>query len=124
VSPEEASRLRWFKRHEFACSCCGAVQFDYAFAKKLDCARELAETPFTISSGYRCKAKNDSIFGASTNSSHMSGKGVDLAVSDGSTRWKIVDALLRVGVNRLGIYETHVHADVDQDKPQEVIWHQ
>ena len=38
------------------------------------------------------------------------------------TRFLVLDALLAVGFNRIGIADTFIHVDSDLDKSQNVIW--
>ncbi len=119
---EEGRTLRYFRRHEFACPCCGSVQFDFRMARLLDAAREIACVPFIINSAYRCPARNEAV-GGSPSSSHLRGLAVDLKAPDGSTAWTIASSLVRVGFERIGVYASHIHADLDPDKPGRVLFY-
>ena len=90
------------------------------FLAKLDEAREYANIPFIINSAYRSPEHPESIKNPS--SSHIKGLAVDISVKDSRTRFLILDALLVVGFNRIGISETFIHVDSDLDKSQSVIW--
>ena len=90
------------------------------FLAKLDEAREYANIPFIINSAYRSPEHPESIKNPS--SSHIKGLAVDISVKDSRTRFLILDALLAVGFNRIGISETFIHVDSDLDKSQSVIW--
>lgn len=96
------------------------------FILLLDKARELASIPFKINSGFRSKKHNESLrargFKAVKNSAHLKGLAADIRTRSSSDRFKIVDALLRVGVTRIGIGKTFVHCDTDNTKTQELIW--
>jgi uncharacterized protein YcbK (DUF882 family) len=111
----------YFKIEEFACSCCGKNEIDPQFVKKLDDARRLAKIPFIITSGYRCEKHNKEV-GGSPNSSHLKGIAVDISCQTSTSRYLIVNALIRAGFNRIGIAKDFIHCDIDKDKPQEVIW--
>lgn len=87
----------------------------------LDHARELAGVPFVLSSAYRNKDDNRAKGGA-PNSAHLRGCAFDIICSDNLTRFKIVDALLRAGFNRIGIGSTFVHCDNDCNLPAPRIW--
>ena len=87
----------------------------------LDRARELAEIPFNITSGYRTPEHN-SIIGGVPNSAHIKGYAVDILCTSGVDRFKIIEAALKVGFNRIGIGNTFIHLDNDPTKPQNVIW--
>lgn len=87
----------------------------------LDKARGIAQVPFIITSSVRSLAENKSVSGVE-DSSHLSGLAVDLEALDSRTRFLIVSALLQEGFTRIGIYDKHIHADVDFAKDQQVIW--
>jgi len=88
---------------------------------KLDTARAVAGVAFRITSGLRTVDSNSSAGGVE-DSSHLSGKAVDLALEDGIGRFSLVRGLLAAGFKRIGIYDHHIHCDVDEAKPQNVIW--
>jgi len=87
----------------------------------LDKARGLAGIPFIINSGYRSKTHNKEVGGVE-NSSHTTGLAVDLSAPTDSKKFAILKALLDVGFNRIGVYATHIHADMDSTKSQNVLW--
>ena len=86
----------------------------------LDEAREIAGIPFIINSAYRSPEHPLSIKNPS--SSHIKGLAVDIKATASVTRFKIVQALIEVGFNRIGIADTFIHVDLDLDKTQNVIW--
>ena len=98
---------------------------DPDFLDLLDHAREEADIPFKITSGYRTQKHNQDLrnrgYKASMNSSHMIGKAADIMCINASDRLTIVKALINVGVTRLGIAKSFIHADVDSSKP-DAIW--
>lgn len=75
----------------------------------------------TITSHFRTPLQNVKCGGSPT-SSHLSGRAVDIAVSSGTMRYKMVQAALHVGFKRIGVYDRHLHLDVDYNKPNPVIW--
>jgi uncharacterized protein YcbK (DUF882 family) len=114
-------KLKYFKLEEFACPCCGQCDMDDIILQKLDEARDIAGVPFHINSGYRCKEHNKSVGGSPT-SSHLRGLAVDIRTTSSQNRYHILDALLHVGFTRLGVGKHFIHADVDTNKVQNVIW--
>ena len=92
----------------------------------LDQAREKFDKPIKITSGYRTKAYNEDLkargYKASKNSSHLKGLAVDIHCNNSKDRFELVDILLDVGFNRIGIANTFIHADIDEDKPTHLIW--
>jgi len=116
-------KLHYFDLEEFACPCCGFNNINKEFVKLLDNARSRAGVPFVINSGVRCSKHNLAIGGSPT-SSHKLGLAADIRAEDSMTRFKIVEALLKVGIRRIGIYSSgFIHADVDYDKAQGVMWY-
>jgi zinc D-Ala-D-Ala carboxypeptidase len=91
------------------------------FLEMLDEAREIAGVPFHITSGYRTIAHNKKVKGKS-NSSHLKGYSADILVFSDTERWRIFNALMKVGFNRIGIAKTFIHCDNDPSKPVNVIW--
>ena len=90
------------------------------FLAKLDEAREFAGIPFIINSAYRSPEHPESI--KNPTSSHIKGLAVDISVKDSVTRFKVLNALIAVGFNRIGVADTFIHVDLDLDKSQNVIW--
>ena len=87
----------------------------------LDRARGLAKVPFRITSGLRTVEQNQQDGGVS-DSSHLRGLAVDLACFDSGSRLRMVSALIMAGFKRIGVYTAHLHCDVDETLPQEVLW--
>ena len=92
----------------------------------LDLAREKYDKPIKITSGYRTQAYNEDLkargYKASKNSSHLKGLAVDIHCNNSKDRFELVDILLDVCFNRIGIANTFIHADIDEDKPTHLIW--
>jgi len=99
----------------------GLKDMNPLLVQRLDLARAIAKTPFTINSALRCKRHNRKV-GGIENSAHMSGHAVDIACTDLNKRFIIIDALIRVGFNRIGIYDTFIHVDNDETKTARVVW--
>lgn len=91
----------------------------------LDAARDLAGVPFKITSGYRIEADIERLrkagYKVSKNSSHLKGLAADIACNT-EIRYNMLESLLKVGFNRIGIADTFIHVDIDPDKPPFVIW--
>lgn len=114
--------MGYFIDSEFDCKCgCGKNNIDPDLVTLLNEARELAHTPFHITSGSRCGVYNR-IVGGSPNSSHRTGLAVDIATGDSSTRFTILQSLYMVGFSRIGIGRDFIHVDIDHDKTPTVAW--
>jgi zinc D-Ala-D-Ala carboxypeptidase len=103
---------KYFKEIEY--------KMDRDFLAKLDDAREFAGIPFFINSAYRSPEHPESI--KNPTSSHIKGLAVDIRVRDSKTRYIVLDALMHVGFNRIGIADTFIHVDDDRNKSCGVIW--
>ena len=121
---KEFKKIKFFKHYEFDSPDVknSGLLMDINFVRGLDLASLHAGIPFIIRSGYRTKAHNK-IVGGVANSSHLKGVAVDISCLNSEQRYIIVKSLLMVGFNRIGIGKNFVHVDLDQDKPQNVIWH-
>src|SRR3990167_7814876 len=88
----------------------------------LDKARELAQIPFVITSGYRTKDHNAEVGGVE-NSGHLEGEAVDLRARNPNEHFIITKALLDAGFTRISRkYPTHIHCDITKDKPQRILF--
>lgn len=87
----------------------------------LERARGLAHTPFRITSGLRSADVNQQAGGV-MDSAHTRGLAVDLACFDSRARMRMLSALIVVGFRRVGLYSRHVHADIDESLPTDVLW--
>lgn len=111
----------FFKPSEFACHCCGKGTVHSKVHKALNKARAIAGIPFIITSGYRCKKHNADV-GGSLTSSHMKRYAVDISAKDSQARFRILLGLIHADFNRIGIGKDFIHADMDPNKAQEVVW--
>tara|TARA_Y100001972_G_scaffold126910_1_gene182050 strand:+ start:1103 stop:1480 length:378 start_codon:yes stop_codon:yes gene_type:complete len=121
--------LRHFTYSEFDCKSGvgqGEIFMDNDFLKLLDKARFVAGIPFVITSGYRTKEYNEQLikngYKASSNSSHCKGIAADIKADTPQKKFAIVQALLFVGITRIGIAHDFIHCDIDKDKTNKIIW--
>jgi uncharacterized protein YcbK (DUF882 family) len=94
---------------------------DCDFLEKLDQAREIADVPFKINSGFRTVDHNKKV-GGKSESSHLKGLAVDISCTDSRSRYYIITALLEAGFNRIGVGNSFIHVDNDSGKDGDVIW--
>ena len=116
--------MKWFNYSEFDSpdEPGSGHNMDEEFLAMLDQARASAGIPFVITSGYRTEAHSYAV-GSNANSSHCKGVAADIVAATSRDRFLILTALLEVGIDRLGIGEDYIHADVDWEKPANVIWY-
>lgn len=110
-----------FTDEEFGCPCCGKKNISLPFVQKLQIARDTASIPFVITSGYRCQNHNAEV-GGKADSSHLKGVAADIAAQTSSQRFAIVDGLIKAGFERIGIGSNFIHVDMDESKPQRLMW--
>ena len=106
---------------------------DNELVSRLDQARHLAKIPFVITDGLRTPYTNTDP-NAVKDSAHLKGLAVDLRCRDSGSLFLMKRALYSAGFNRIGIYfrvdpkdstrlhPTHLHVDIDPDKPQDREW--
>jgi uncharacterized protein YcbK (DUF882 family) len=111
----------YFNRDEFKCPHCDRNKIDEGFITLLDEARSLSGVPFVINSGYRCPIHNMAVGGSPT-SSHLKGCAVDIKCEGDEERMKIVNQLIHVGFNRIGVANSFIHVDEDDDKNPVRMW--
>lgn len=110
-----------FSRWEFECSCgCENDQVQVEFVECLQRVREKFG-PLTINSGCRCEAHNSRV-GGSPQSSHLIGLAADIRCADSSSRFNLLQILMEEGFQRIGIGQEFFHVDMDNGKPQPLIW--
>lgn len=120
--------LKYFKIHEFDSpdEPGSGSKMDAEFLLKLDKAREIANCKFVVNSGFRTIEWNAKIGGrvgvGKLMSSHCKGLAVDIRCNNSRDRGLIINALISVGIRRIGIAKTFIHCDVDNEKDQHVIW--
>ena len=99
---------------------------DSNFLSMLDNARDMADIPFKINSGYRTQEHNIEIYRRlgkkPIDSAHLKGKAADISCSGSRERWIIITALQDAGFNRIGIANNFIHVDSDESKSPNVIW--
>ena len=101
---------KFFSRSEMQCRCgCGKCNMDKSFLWKLDLARDLANTPFNITSGVRCQRHNKEV--GSTSRNHVEGHAADISATSGPERGKILKGLYKAGFTRVGIHDKFIHVD-------------
>jgi zinc D-Ala-D-Ala carboxypeptidase len=114
--------FKYFKYEEFDSpdiQGSGQMMSD-SFIKMLDSVREEYGKPIRINSGYRTEEANIKAGGVS-NSSHLKGLAADLRVKNSKERYELLTVLMKY-FDRIGVAKSFIHVDIDEDKPQGVIW--
>jgi len=85
------------------------------FLKKLDKIRADFGQPLRVNSGYRSKAHNLKV-GGRVGSSHTKGLAADLHCNNSANRTLLLKAIYKNGIKRVGIANTFIHIDIDNNK--------
>jgi len=121
MTEKDWEKVKYFKKIEFVCPCCGRCEMDKELIWKLDLLRELVGEPLIIESGYRCERHNKAVGGA-PNSAHLRGKAVDIRCTNSLLRYKILNYAFYIRFIRIGIAKNFVHIDIDRSLPHPRIW--
>lgn len=124
---------RYFRLAEFNCKCsradCDAPKYPHTLLLRyLDQMREMYGGPLYVTSGNRCAVHNAAVGGAQQ-SEHLSADGclgADLACPSNEIRWRMLEAAMRAGFTRIGIYAKHLHVGVGdmvaETYPKDRVW--
>lgn len=111
-----------FNRIEFTCKDgCGKADMSPKLIEILEGIRNMYDKPMTITSGFRCFKHNEAE-GGKSDSAHTAGLAVDIAVHDSVERYNLIMFAMQQGIQRIGIAKTFIHIDIDETKPQDVVW--
>jgi len=99
----------------------GIANMDHDFVRILDKVREIYGRPIRINSGYRSIERNRLVGGAER-SSHLYGVAADLGCDNSRDRHDLLQAIISVGITRMGIHDKFIHVDIDQQKSSNVTW--
>lgn len=115
-----------FSRSEFACGCgCGFGTFNGDVSAELihllEAIREDYGKAMIVNSGCRCSDYNAAVGGV-PRSAHTRGTAVDIRVTGGLDRRKLVDLCVMNFASGIGVANTFVHIDVDDSLPRPSIW--
>jgi len=115
--------LKWFKISEFASPDLpgSGSEMCSMFLVDLDEARDRADVPFVITSGYRTVQHNEKV-GGRVGSSHLKGLAADIAYKGNYEKYRILKGLMSVGFRRLGLGKNFIHVDCDDKKSQDILW--
>lgn len=113
---------KYFTEMEFRCAnpSCSIRQMDEQLLQMLDDAREIANIPFHVNSAFRSVA-HELTHGRNGKSSHCKGMAIDISCLDSNRRSIMLNAFVRAGFRRIGIYKRFIHVDCDRSKP-DAIW--
>lgn len=119
---------KYFSRRELACRHCGIFNFSPKLLIIINLVREEYGKPIYVDSGCRCPIHNRNE-GSKDNSAHVTTEteqceAIDIRCVHSYDRMSLLKLLIKYEVNRIGISfeDNFFHADIDQDKPQGVLF--
>lgn len=108
MTNSEWDKIKYFKSAEFN----QPDKMSFELIKILDRIREFTNQPITITSSYR----------EGDDKSHGRGLAVDFRCNDSVSRHNFIKAIIGCKISRFGIYDKHIHVDIDNSLPQRVVW--
>lgn len=118
-----AVKSRYFSESEFnRCTpSCSLKDMSQCAMNDFDMVRDFAGIPLVINSAYR-SSEWDRARGRSGTGPHTQGVALDIRCNNSTNRWKIINALIKAGCQRIGVYKTFIHGDFSKNLPPKVIW--
>ncbi len=99
-----------FSEGELACRCCGLYNITPEALALLELIRVKLDRPIFVSSGSRCKPRNE-LEGGSKNSMHLKGMAFDIVTKNGKEKIEVIKAAMECGVLGLGVGSSFIHVD-------------
>lgn len=118
------AEITHFEPYETQCRCgCGRNDVDHNVMLLMDKFREGIGRPVYFHSVCRCIIHNRNE-GSEDTSSHTISPvtAVDIEAKTKRDRFKTLEFLIKEGFTRIGIARTFIHADLDENKTQEISW--
>ena len=114
MTAEDWTHILYFKPENFT----EPDKMKFRTINALDMVRHEAGVPIYVSSSYRDGDPR----------AHGAGYAVDITDDlhhdgvKGRWVWLVVNAAIKFGFNRIGVYNAHVHLDMDPNLPPDVMW--
>ena len=110
-----------FKATEFRCKCpiCKLQvphKMDPLVLEKVQELRDLYGAPLSLTSAYRCDKHPEEVKKEKPGQ-HNAGLAVDIRVTDGAMRMKLVELGLKLGATGVGVAKTFIHLDWRKSTP-------
>ena len=102
-------RKEYFSEKEIRCPCCGHIEYNELHYGRMYALRVMTGRPLIVTSWCRCPKHNKEI--GSHTENHIHGAATDILVCGGPFRLRFLDAVLRVGFERIGIHRNFIHLD-------------
>src|SRR5262245_11553770 len=114
MTPDDWTKVRFFKPHEFVCKHCGKEDMQFGFMLRLDRLRMSIARPLMISSGYRCPAHNLAVSDSGISGPHTTGQAADITIR-GIDAYVLVGEAMQLGFTGIGVAQRgasrYIHVD-------------
>lgn len=117
----------YFSNDEIKCPCgCETANVSEYLMQTMDWVRDQYGKPIRVNSACRCETHNKKVGGSKTSSHLSSGddicKAMDIDMPMSSAdRYRLIK-LIMTEFGRVGLGNTFIHVDVDNNKPNHVLW--
>ena len=115
-------KIKYFKPSEFDSPDVPGtgIGINYDLVVILDRIRHAIGRAIIINSGVRT-IKHNRLIGGVDDSENLDGNAADVNIPDSEFRYFFIFYALKYGIERLFIYERHIHVGIDHNKPHPVI---
>ena len=110
---------------------CTRADMNDEFMARLERAREIANTPFVVTSAARSR-EHEIRQGRNGTSSHVpiesnikserGARAVDIRCTESRARFRIIFGAIQAGFTRIGVHPTFIHLDDSPNHDPEVVW--
>lgn len=112
-----------FSKQEFDCKHTGENNMQHEFMEKLQRIRQVYGKPMTVTSGFRSKRHPIEAKKTHSNGEHTQGNCADIACTNSSDRYELINLALANGITRVGIAKNFLHFGIGgKGLPNNVIW--
>ncbi len=112
-----------FTKAEFDCKATGENNMQHEFMEKLQAIRKEYGKSMTVTSGFRSVKHPVEAKKTHSHGEHTQGMCADIACSNGSDRFQLIQLSLKHGITRIGIAKTFLHLGIGgKNLPNNVVW--